>query len=292
MLLLVLREGVRRRKLADVAATLGVTQTAISHSVVRLRHIFEDELFIRRPHGVEPTARAIQLAQIAEKVIETTGTMLAEPKPFDPAREERDLRIIALDFEITLLSEVMERIFQEAPGIRLHFRSLSHGAAVSALERNEADLWLGFARQLPATLESARLLEETYKVIARRGHPRVGTGVPIDLDTFCNEKHVVTTPGGTPGGIVDDTLRSQGRQRTVAATTPGFLSTLDLVSRTDLIATVPARLATAQAANFRLNLADPPSAPRPFAVSAAWHRRASGDEAIDWFVQSVHQQLA
>lgn len=292
MLLLVLREGVRRRKLSDVAATLGVTQTAISHSVARLRDVFEDELFIRRPHGVEPTARAIQLAEIAERVIETTATMLADSTPFDPASEERDLRIVALDFEITLLSEVIERLHQEAPGIRFHFQSLSHDAAVIALERNEADLWLGFSRQLPTTLESSQLFEETYKAIARVGHPRVRQGASVDLDMFCNEKHVVASPGGTTGGIVDSTLRSEGRARTVAVTTPGFLSTLDLVSRTDLIATVPARLALAQAANFRLNIADPPIAPRPFTVSAAWHRRASGEQAIDWFVERVRQHLA
>lgn len=291
MLLLVLREGVRRRKLSDVASRLGVTQTAISHSVTRLRDLFDDELFIRRPHGVEPTARAIQLAQIAERVIETTGTMLADPTPFDPALEERDLRICALDFEITLLSGVIKRLHEEAPGIRLHFSSLGHRAAVTALERDEADLWLGFARQLPTTLESTHLFDESYKVIARTGHPRVTAGEPIDLDTFCGEQHVVTAPGGTTGGIVDKTLRSVGRSRTVAVMTPGFLSALDLVSRTDLIATVPARLALAQAANFRLTLADPPIAPRPFSVSAAWHRRASGEHAIDWFVQRVREQL-
>jgi DNA-binding transcriptional LysR family regulator len=292
MLLLVLREGVRRRKLSDVAARLGVTQTAISHSVARLRDLFDDELFVRRPHGVEPTARAIQLAQIAETVIETTGTMLVDPTPFDPASEERELRIIALDFEITLLSEVIERIYQEAPGIRLDFRSLSHDAAVTALERNEADLWLGFHRQPPATLESTHLFHETYKVIARRRHPRIRPGESVDLDMFCKEKHVVTAPSGTTGSIVDTTLRSEGRARTVAVATTGFLSTLELVSRTDLIATVPARLAMSQAANFGLNVADPPIAPRPFAVSAVRHRRASGEGAIDWFVERVRQHLS
>lgn len=291
MLLLVLREGVRRRKLSDVASHLGVTQTAISHSVARLRDLFDDELFIRRPHGVEPTARAIQLAQIAEQVLEATGKLLADPTPFDPSTEERDLRIIALDFEITLLSKVIKRLRCDAPGIRLQFRSLGHDAAIFALERNEADLWLGFPRQLPSTLESTQLFNETYKVIARQKHPRIKAGTAIDLDMFCEEKHVVTSPGGTTGGIVDTTLRSQGRARTVAVTTPGFLSTLELVSRTDLIATVPARLAMSQAANFELNVIDPPIAPRPFTVSATWHKRTSGENAIRWFVEQVRKVL-
>lgn len=287
MLLLVLVEGVRRRKLSDVAEALGVTQTAISHSVARLRDLFEDELFIRRPHGVEPTARAVALSRIAERVVETAGTMLADPEPFDPATEQRTLRVCALDFEVTLMSGVIDKLHQEAPGIRLQFRGVGRDAAITALERDEADLWVGFARQLPTTLESEHLFDETYKVIARIGHPRVGQSATIDLDTYCDEQHVVAAPGGTTGGIVDKTLRTKGRSRTVAVTTTGFLSALDLVSRTDLIATVPARLALAHAQNFRLLLADPPVTPRPFSVSATWHRRASGDRAVAWFVERV-----
>ena len=288
MLLLVLREGVRRRKLSDVAATLGVTQTAISHSVARLRALFGDELFIRRPHGVEPTARAIALAAMAEHVLDGAAAMLADPAPFDPATVERMLRVCALDFEVTLLSETIEAVRRAAPGLSLQFRGLGRDAAIAALERDETDLWLGYARDLPATLVTRVLFEETYMVIARRGHPRIGgEGGPLDLDAYCAETHVVAAPGGTTGGIVDETLRRVGRSRSVGVTTTGFLSALDLVARSDMIATVPARMACAQAANFRLVLRDPPVAPRPFGVSATWHRRASGDPTVSWLVAAM-----
>jgi DNA-binding transcriptional LysR family regulator len=291
MLLLVLREGVRRRKLADVAAMLGVTQTAISHSVARLRDIFEDELFIRRPHGVEPTTRAVELARMAERIIETVEAMLTDPATFDPATVDRDLRVCALDFEVTLLSGVIEGLRRQAPGLRIHFKGLGREAAVAALDRDEADLWIGFARALPATMERTTLFDETYKLIARSGHPRLTADAPVTLDAYCAEQHVVAAPGGTAGGIVDTVLHAEGRARVVAVTTTGFLSALDLVSRTDLIATVPARLATAQAANFGLLVADPPLALRPFAVSAAWHRRTSGDPAVAWVVDRVRAAL-
>lgn len=291
MLLLVLREGVRRRKLSDVARTLGVTQTAISHSVARLRVLFDDELFIRRPHGVEPTARAVQLARIAERLLEGAGAMLTDPVPFDPATEDRTLRICALDFEVALISELIETLHREAPRIRLRFQGLGRDAAVAALERDEADLWLGFARKLPGTLESIALFEETYRVIARLGHPRITPEKGLDLDIYCAERHIVTSANGSPGGIVDKTLRMQGRVRTVAVTTSGFLSALDLVARTDLIATVPARLAYAQETNFRLSVNDPPVTPRSFRVSATWHRRASGDPAIIWFMSCLRSAL-
>ncbi|MEM9844099.1 MAG: LysR family transcriptional regulator, partial [Pseudomonadota bacterium] len=229
MLLLVLREGVRRRKLSDVASTIGVTQTAISHSVARLRDLFDDELFIRKPHGVEPTARAVQLAEIAEQVIEGAARTLVDPVPFEPARMARDIRICALDYEVTLMSEVIERLRLEAPGIRLHLRAMGRDVSIAALERDEADLWLGFGRNLPATLESAQLFDEGYKVIARADHPLLAEHTGLDLDTFCALSHVVAAPGGTAGGIVDTSLRSLDRSRSVALWTTGFLSAVDLV---------------------------------------------------------------
>lgn len=292
MLLLVLREGVRQRKLSSVANSLGVTQTAISHSVARLRDLFDDELFIRRPHGVEPTARAVELAHIAEAVIETAGSMLTDPTPFDPLTVERTVRVCALDYEVTLMSEAIEALRREAPGIRLEFRGMGKDAAIQALERDDADLWLGFARHLPASLETIMLFEETYKVVSRSHHPRISADRPLDLDLFCAEAHVLAAPGGLSGGIVDRTLRAAGRSRALGVMTTGFLSALDVVSRTDLIATVPSRLAKAQAERFRLTMHDPPIAPRPFQVSATWHKRVSGDAAIGWMVQRLKGALA
>lgn len=291
MLLLVLREGVRQRKLSGVAQTLGVTQTAISHSVARLRDIFEDELFIRRPHGVEPTARAIELAGIAETVIEMTDAMLVDPKAFDPATEDRTLCICALDYEVTLMSGAIDTLHREAPGIRLEIRSMGRDAAMSALDRGEADIWLGFPHQLPKTLESALLFEETYRVIIRADHPRITDGGEIDLDTYCAAHHVLVAPGGTSGGIVDKTLQQAGRARTSSVMTTGFLSAMDLVARTDLIATVPTRLAMTHAKTFQLKVCQPPISPRPFQVSAVWHRRSSGDGAVKWFVKRIAEVL-
>ena len=292
MLLLVLREGVRQRKLSSVAATLGVTQTAISHSVARLRDLFNDELFIRRPHGVEPTARAVELAKMAAAVIEGAGSMLVDPAPFDPATEKRILRICALDYEVTLMSAAIETLRRDAPGIQLEFRGMGKYAAIEALERDEADLWLGFARQLQGTLKSVLLFEETYKVVSRVGHPRITGDAALDIDCYCTEGHVLTAPSGTAGGIVDKTLREMGRSRRSTVMTTSFLSALDVVSRTDLIATIPTKLAKAQARNFRLTIHEPPIAPRPFQVSATWHRRASSDQAIIWLTEKLATVLS
>ena len=225
-------------------------------------------------------------------MLEGAAALLADPVPFDPGTARRTLRIAALDFEVSLLSGTARAVRRAAPGLALHFRALGRDTAVQALERDEVNLWIGFTRGLPSTLETAALFEEGYEVIARRGHPRVADEPgSLDLDAYCAETHVVAAPGGTTGGIVDKTLHRAGRARRVGVTTTGFLSALDLVAHSDMIATVPARLARMQAGTFRLIVRAPPIAPRPFRVSATWHRRAARDPAVAWFVKTLGDSL-
>ena len=287
MLLLVLREGVRRQKLSEVAEVLGVTQAAISHSVGRLRDLFDDELFLRRPHGVEPTARALALAAQAEDILEAAGALLAPPPRFDPARDTRVVRLCALDYEVALLTAALEPILAEAPGLRLHLRALAHDPAVEALMRGEADIWLGYPRGLPPLLEIRPLFTESYALIARRGHPRLMAGAEVGLDAFCAEGHVVTAPGGTPGNVLDDRLAEKGLSRSVVVMTTAFFSTLDLVAGSDLVAVIPRRLAEARAERFGLMLFTPPLAPRDFTVAAVRHRRGISDPALTWLTDRM-----
>ena len=280
-LLLVLTEAVRLRKLSEVARRLGVTQTAISHSVGRLRDIFGDELFIRCPHGVEPTTRAIALTAAAETLIEGASTLLANPAPFDPAAAERTIRIAALDYEVTLLAPAVEALYLTAPRLSLRFLGLGRAAAVEALERGEADLWLSLARGLPATLETVALFDEGYEAVARRGHPRIAEGdAPLNLDAYCAELHVVAAPGGAAGGIMDKSLRRAEPTRRIGISTTGFLSALDIIAGSDMIATVPRRLARAKARTFDLIVRPRPS--RPASSASARHGTAAPPAIQRW----------
>lgn len=286
-LLMVLVEGVRRRKLTEVAAVLGVTQAAVSHSVSRLRAIFDDPLFLRRPHGVEPTARAVALADAAAEVLDAASRLLGPAGPFEPAALERTLRIAALDYDAGVLSHALGAIMEEAPRARFAIRALAREPATAALEDGTIDLAVGFRPGPPGSLGRAELWSETYRVVAARGHPRLGAA--LTLDDYCRERHVVVAPGGTPRGIADTALEAVGRSRMTVVTTAGFLPALVMVATTDLLATVPSRLALAHAAGFGLAVHEPPMAIRPFTVSAAWHRRADADPAVGWLVGRMRE---
>jgi DNA-binding transcriptional LysR family regulator len=124
------------------------------------------------------------------------------------------------------------------------------------------------------------LFQEDYSVIARAGHPILSA--PLDLDAYTNAGHVLTGPGGTLSGIVDQILETEGRARRVVVSVPYFLAALATVAASNLIATVPRSLAVAHARSFGLMTAEPPLAIRRFAVQMTWSRRSASDRGLAW----------
>jgi DNA-binding transcriptional LysR family regulator len=125
-LLLVFEEAMASRKLSAAAKRLGLTQSAISHAMKRLRDIFGDELFIRTPSGVIPTPRALALrGPLSEAVTLVAGAV--QPATFDPARDSRTFRIAAPDYETSLFAPLLADTGpadKRASGPRFIFRPL------------------------------------------------------------------------------------------------------------------------------------------------------------------------
>lgn len=109
----------------------------------------------------------------------------------------------------------------------------------------------------------------------------------MDLESYAGAGHVLTAPGGTIGGIVDQILESKGLSRRVVVAVPYFLAALATVAASDLIATVPGRLARAQAASFGLMMAEPPLVIRSFAVRMTWSRRSASDPGLGWLREQL-----
>ena len=105
-LLLVFEEVIARGTLAAAAKRLGLTQSAISHALKRLRQVFDDELFIRTPHGVTPTPRALALRAPLIEALRLIGDSL-RPASFDPGRDSRIFQIAAPDYETILFAPLL-----------------------------------------------------------------------------------------------------------------------------------------------------------------------------------------
>ncbi|MFN4203372.1 MAG: LysR family transcriptional regulator [Tabrizicola sp.] len=285
-LLLVFLGLLRHRKALDVAVDLGLTQSAISQSLKRLRDIFGDELFLRRPHGMEPTATALALEAPVATAVDALRGALGAARAFDPGTATGLVRIAALDAEqAVLIPPLAARLHTRAPGLTLTVLPLGRTAAMEALAEGRADLALGYVWETPEAICSERLYDEGFLVA---GRPEVLPMAPaLDLDTYCAADHILISPGGDLRGVVDDQLAVLGRSRRVVLGLPAFLPALAAVAAARALVTLPARVAQAFAPGFGLVTATPPLEVRRFPVSAFWHRRNDADPQTIW----IRQQL-
>jgi DNA-binding transcriptional LysR family regulator len=285
-LLLVFLGLVRHRKALDVAAELGLTQSAISQSLRRLRDIFGDELFLRRPHGMEPTATALALEVPVAAAVDALRGALGAARAFDPATAAGLVRIAALDAEqAVLIPRLAARLRRLAPGLTLSVLPLGRGAAMEALTEGRADLALGYVWDRPEAVSGAPLYEESFLVAGRTDAlPRAPH---IGLDEYCAADHVLISPGGDLRGVVDGQLEAMGRSRRVVLGLPAFLPALAAVAASGALVTLPARVAQSFAPGFGLVTAETPIPVRTFPVSVFWHRRNDADPRTSWFRQQL-----
>lgn len=275
-LLLVFEETMAHGKLSAAARRLGLTQSAISHALKRLRDIFGDPLFVRTPRGVRPTPRALALrAPLAEALRLIQGAV--RPSGFDPVTDDRLFRIAAPDYETALFAPLLAI---PGRGPRLVFRTLIRAEALTALELGDIDLLLGYTLDRAPAVDSETLYEEEYRVVARLGHPALEGA--LDGPRFAGFDHALVSPGGDIGGVVDKVLATAGLARRVAVAVPYFMAALAIVARTELIATVPRRFAEAHAARFGLGAIEPPMPIRRFPVRMMWARRLGADPGLSW----------
>ncbi len=278
-MLLVFAETLRHRKLTVVALRLGLTQSAISHSISRLRDVLKDPLFLRRPHGLEPTSRALELEPKIAAILSLAQDTLNAVPIFEPHTAVRNIRIGTLDYEASIFGPPLCKKFEkEAPGICLTIRTAARKDALDLLDAGELDLALGFVAKLPDNFITHEFYQERYAVVSRKGH-RSFDGT---LKSYVDQRHALVSLPGDAHGIVDEMLEAKKLRRTVVAVFPLFFPALAAVAESDMIATVPYQLARLNAGRFKLAVHKPPLIIRSFPVRVIRHRRTEKDGCLNW----------
>ncbi|HEX4711257.1 LysR family transcriptional regulator [Phenylobacterium sp.] len=286
-LLLVFRELLRTRRASTVAQRLGLSPSAISHALNRLRDLFEDPLFIRRPHGFEPTQRALELGPKIESLIEMTGEALSRDAGFDPARSERMFMFAAPEFVTALTGgELINRLKAVAPKVSFGVSFSGEEDAFRALRRGEIDFALGRFGAARPGFTTEVLFEDCYCVAARKAHPRISG--PLDWASWRDIGHVFAW---SPSETASDSAEA-GAGEVVArvAAVPQWLTALVLASSTDGLVTCPRRLAERHAERLGLQVLDPPFEPDVITVSVV-RRAGVADTGADWFLQLVREAV-
>lgn len=270
------------RHVTRAARRLGITQSAASHALARLRDLLGDPLLVRGPGGtMVPTPLALRLAPQLRKVLEDLAGVL-RGESFDPTTARRTFRLGASDYiELVLLPRLSARLARLAPGVDLWVHTFDDwGDAELATGKLDCVLAPPRRSARPGGMFEKILLHESFTCVMRAGHPLAGSR--LTLARYCEVPHLMVAPRGTPGSFVDDALATVGRRRRVALAVPHFLVVPYVVAATDLVATLANRVAALFATTLDLVMQPPPVAIARFAIALAWHERNHHDAAQRW----------
>jgi DNA-binding transcriptional LysR family regulator len=281
------------RHVTRAAHRLGLTQSAASHALARLRDVLGDPLLVRGPGGTmvpTPFAERIQ-PQLRRALDELSTTLRGET--FDPATARHTFHVGASDYvELVMLPRLTERIRRLAPNIDLWVHSYNeHGDA--ELAAGTLDLVLGpssaTARVRPtphaAGIYEKVLFDESFTCIVRAKHPIAKS--KLTLARYCELTHLLVAPRGTPGSLVDDSLAKAGKTRRIGLAVPHFLVVPYIIASTDLVATLASRVANLFASTLDLATMPPPLAVPKFRMAATWHERSHHDAPHKWLREQL-----
>lgn len=280
-LLVVFNQLLVERRVSKVADALGISQPAVSNSLAKLRKLFGDELFLRTPKGMEPTPYADQLAESVSYALAMIHSGINQRTSFEPAGAERAFTIGMTDIgEIYFLPAMIDRLHREAPGVSV---STVRNTAINlrdALESGKVDLAIGLLPQLKAGFFQRRLFSQRYVCLMRQGH-RLDKR-RLSLADFSSAEHLVVISEGTGHGKVDELLQRSGVARTVRVTVPHYVSVGHILQGSDLIATVPERLADRLLTPFGLVKLPHPAKLPEVAINVFWHAKYHRAPANRW----------
>jgi DNA-binding transcriptional LysR family regulator len=287
------------RNVTRAARRVGLSQPAMSNALTRLRRTLDDPLLVRTPGGMTPTPAAQALMEAVRPALSQLRAALEEKPAFNAAASRRAFHILTSDYaEIILLAPLVGKLRQQAGGIsvRAH-RPANVFQPPSRIALSDSfDLAIGFfpdALSLDASVMSEFLFEEDNVCIASAHHPSIKSR--ISIRQYAAARHAAVFYKSEGPGVIDTVLAQKGLTRELAVLAPHFASVPFIVARSDLIATVPRRLAARFSKALKLQILPMPFTLPPFRLSMLWHERVDSDPAHAWLrglvVETVNEQV-
>ncbi|MGH6965222.1 MAG: LysR family transcriptional regulator [Phenylobacterium sp.] len=308
-LLRVLDVMLEERSVTRTGSRLGLTQSAVSHALNRLRYMLNDELFLRGSAGMQPTPRAVEMGPQIHAALNQLQAALS-PADFDPATSERRFSIVAGPYASAILAPpVVSRLAETAPYVDLFIAEL----APDILERMDArriDFMIGGVLAAPERFAHETILTEELSWVVRADHPLTRRN-QVDLEALVSVPHVAIAKS-LPGLIDDGTerrafvsraswedsgalaaaLAAAGLVRRVGVTVPDTYSALVIASRSDMAALIPRRLALMSAQSGKVNLIEPPYASPAVDLTLMFLKERLAEPAIAWMRDLIRAAAA
>ncbi|MDA9433587.1 LysR family transcriptional regulator [Bradyrhizobium sp. CCBAU 51627] len=288
------------RSVLRASHRVALSQSAVSHSLARLREMLDDELFVRTVSGMQPTARALAMAPRIREALRSLEAAVELPT-FDPGQSTKQFTLAANDFTTMVLASPLLRILgQEAPSIDLKIKPVTRIDLAEQIDLGRIDAALGVFSSPPSRFKSSLLFEYDDVLMVSRKR-KLGR---LDAMRLAELPLVVVSFGGEQEGAIDGFISERGLARRsemfdrasleralsdsshpprIAVSLPHFLALPALLEDTGLAAIVPRPLAKVLQKTYALGICELPYATTALEVRLLWHERVSGDPSHEWF---------
>jgi DNA-binding transcriptional LysR family regulator len=280
-LLAVFQEVYRERQISNAARRLNLSQSAVSNALARLRRLFGDALFVRTGQGMQPTPFAQSLAEPVGAALAQVALALNQRSAFEAATSTRRFTIAMTDVgELHFMPALIERCRLAAPHLQISSRRAGSIALKEEMESGRVDLAIGPFEDISEALYQRLLFRQPYVSMVRRGHPL--TEGKVDLARFAAAEHLFVDSSESPYDRINQLLEKAGIGASTRFRVPHFTAVPYIVQASDLVVTVPQKLAERAGPPFGLAWITPPLKLPPLQTNMFWHRRYNQDPGNQW----------
>ncbi|MGG1948577.1 LysR family transcriptional regulator [Trinickia sp. NRRL B-1857] len=285
-LLVVLDALLTEKHVTRAATKVGLSQSAMSSALRRLRILMRDELLIRNASGMEPTPRALELEEPLKQMLRQAQRLIKSSTKFDPETSAEHYRIRMSDvLEYLLMPPLLAQLEREAPNVTLDVVHLPPGQTVIALDADDIDVAVSMDLEHTSAVCAMPLFDDRMVCVLAEGHPNAADEMTMEL--FLALPHLKVSMSSTDGRYVDAALADMHRVRHVALNVPHWLVVPHLLRSSSMIAVMSARLAS-RFAEVGLLLKELPFTATDFRWSMYWHRRHESVPAQVWLREKIH----
>ena len=274
------------QSITKAAQILCVSQPAVSNALKRLRELYNDPLFIRTPDGMKPSPKAQELSVPIQKALLHFGKTLSTEERFRPETSNRTFSVALTDYgEFFFLPTMLSRLSEIAQGVEIV--CLPHPGATLSMElkAGTVDLVWDWVRIDDPEFHVEPVFDDPGYCLVRKNHPEIKG--QLTLDQYLAAEHVALRPTRLHHPKIERTLERRGLKRKVVAEVSHLTVIPMVVARTNLIATMPKRLARLYGEMMNLQVIQNPVYDETVVVYQMWHDHFTNDHGHQWFRKFV-----
>lgn len=264
------------QNISKAAKRIGMSQSAVSNAVVRLRYLLKDELFIRTGHGVIPTPRATEYAKPIRKILDLVVGTLSNPNHFDVHESDRTFNLVLREYgELIALPKLLQWIEEMDSKVSIRAKTMTHNVVHDALRKGEVDIYLTTQLAIKKDFSHIRIANENLVTLAKKNHPKIRKNLTKDI--FLSTDHIALEWPDIPTTYVDRALAVLNKKRRCSALVHSLFDMPRIIESTNMICTIPSQVANCLKEAHRVDIFPCPIKTDVIPIYIEWHNNFEFD---------------